>query len=74
MMSKCRTRQLESCDTLSAFFPCLARERRANEVKRSQIERWLALAAGESVLSSESRGEHPVVARMHPNGDRRKVR
>ena len=55
--------------------PCPARERRANEVsKRSQIERWLALAAGESVLSSESCGERPVDARKRPNGDRRKVR
>ena len=54
MMSKCRTRQLESCDS-----------------KRSQIERWLALAAGESVLSYESWFEHPVVARRRPHGDRR---
>ena len=55
--------------------PSLARERRANEVsQRSQIERLLALSAGESVLSSESRGEHPVVARKRPHGDRREVR
>ena len=39
--------------------PCLAPERVS---KRSQIERWLALAA-ESVLSYESLGEHPVVTR-----------
>ena len=54
MMSKCRTRQLESCDS-----------------KRSQIQRWLALAAGESVLSYESWFEHPVVTRRRPHGDRR---
>ena len=34
----------------------------------------LALAVGESVLSFESRGEHPVDARRRPNGDRRNVR
>ena len=42
--------------------------------KVAPIERWLALAAGGSVLSSESRGEHPVVARRRPHGDRREVR
>ena len=39
-MSKCRTRQLALCDTISL---CLAQEGRANAVsKRSEIERWLA--------------------------------
>ena len=32
------------------------------------------MAAGGSVLSSESRGEHTVVARRRPHEDRRKVR
>ena len=57
VMSKCRTRQLESCDTLSAFFHAwLERGVRMKPPKDPRPERWLALAAGESVLSSESRG------------------
>ena len=75
MMSKCRTRQLESCRYVICALLCLAQEGRASEVsKRSKIERWLALAAGESVLSFESRSEHPVVIRRRPHGDRREVR
>ena len=75
MMSKCRTSQLESCDTLRAFFYAWLERSRANEVsKKSQIERWLALAAGESVLFYESRSEHPAVTRRRPHGDRREAR
>ena len=72
MLSKCRTRQLESCDTLSAFFHAWL-EGEASE--RSWTERWLVLAAGKSApSSSESRSVHPVVARRRPHGDRREVR
>ena len=37
-------------------------------------ERWMALAAGGSVPTPESRSEQPVVARKRPNGDRREAR
>ena len=74
MMSKCRTRHLESCDTFSAFFHAFLErdvQMKSKDPEWSDGWRWqLAM----SVLSSESRGEHLVDARMHPNGDRRKVR
>ena len=75
VMSKCHTRQLESCDTLSAFFHAwLERGVRVKPPKDPRLSDGLALAAGGSVPTPESRSKQPVVARKRPNDDRRGVR
>ena len=64
-MSKCRTRQPESCDALSAFLHDWLERGVDRTSERSQIERWPVLAAGESASTTQSRSERKVVVRKH---------
>ena len=60
-------RQLESCDTLSAFFDhWLERGVRVKPPQDPRLSKWLVLAVGESVLTPESRDKQPVVVRKAP--------
>ena len=75
LMSKCRTRQLESCEYVICVLPCLARERRANEVsERSRLSdgwRWQLARAFFPLSPGVSTQWLP--GGVH-SGDRREVR
>ena len=75
MMSKSRTRQLESCDTLSAFFYAwLERSVQMKSPKDSRLSDGWRWQLARAFFPLESRGEHPVVTWRRPHGDRREVR
>ena len=75
MMSRCRTRQPESYDTLSAFFHDWLEKgvwaKPPTDLRLNDGWCWQAVRA---FLPPESWGERSVVVRKRPHDDRREAR